>query len=337
MNERISFIDFAKGFSIFAIIIYHYCLPLDYGWFFKQVISFGGTGIHLFFFLSGFGLGLGRKKPILAFYKRRFIKILLPYYIFITSVYVINIVLPIYPESDLMTYLSHIFLFKMFFGEYISSFGYQLWFISTIVQFYLFFPIMRWINEKFGHHFFIITAFISSLAYIIFISITGHGAMRVWQSFFLSYYWEFALGFLIATNQNPTLFINFKTWQYLLVLTIGLILMGVLSSKFGQTGRLFNDFPALFAFTSFVILVYRVSSKKIFDWLHHFFLSIGSVSYEIYLVHYLFFSIFLLLIKHYQISYSPLHIPFLFLIIWMVSLVFQRFLLRLENKMKNIN
>jgi len=113
--------------------------------------------------------------------------------------------------------------------------------------------------------------------------------------------------------------------------------MGVLSSKFGQTGRLFNDFPALFAFTSFVILVYRVSSKKIFDWLHHFFLSIGSVSYEIYLVHYLFFSIFLLIIKHYQISYSPLHIPFLFLIIWMVSLVFQRFLLRLENKMKNIN
>ncbi len=332
MSERIPFIDFAKGFSIFSIIIYHYCLPFDFGWLFKQIIAFGGTGIHLFFFLSGFGLGLGRKTSALTFYKRRFIKILLPYYIFVTIVFLINLVLPVYPDSGLKTWLSHIFLYKMFSNDLIISFGYQLWFISTIIQFYLFFPIIRWIKEKTGNRNFAIIAVLVSSFYIVFITFIGHNSDRAWNSFFLAFFWEFVLGFLLANSQKPKWFLDLKTWQYVVTLFLGLAFMGILNKLFGQTGRLFNDFPALFAFISLVVLVYRISNYHSFKWLESFFLNIGKVSFEIYLVHYFFFSLLFLLLNQNKITYFPYFVPILFLFVWVLAIGFQRLTKSLENR-----
>ena len=332
MNERMPFIDFAKGFSIFSIIMYHYCLPLDFGWLFKQIISFGGTGIHLFFFLSGFGLGLGRKTPLLAFYKRRFLKILLPYYVFVTIVFLINLVFPVYPGSGLKTWLSHIFLYKMFSNELIISFGFQLWFISTIIQFYLFFPIMRWIKEKTGVLNFAIIAILVSFFYIVVITFIGRNPERAWNSFFLAFFWEFGLGFLLANSQKPKWFLNLKTWQYIVALFFGVAFMGILNNLFGQTGRLFNDFPALFAFISFVVLVYRICNYRSFKWLESFFLAIGKVSFDIYLVHYFFFSVLFLFLNQYKIAYSPYFVPLLFLFVYTVALGFRWLTKRIENK-----
>lgn len=81
MNQRrIEYIDFAKGFAILSIVIFHYCQPyLSGAW--AKAIMIGGTGVHLFFVLSGFGLGLSSQmSSILGFYKKRFSKILIPYY-----------------------------------------------------------------------------------------------------------------------------------------------------------------------------------------------------------------------------------------------------------------
>ncbi len=36
-----------------------------------------------------------------------------------------------------------LFLYKMFDNDLIGTYGYQLWFISTIIQFYLLFPLIR--------------------------------------------------------------------------------------------------------------------------------------------------------------------------------------------------
>jgi len=334
MNERIPFIDFAKGFSIFAIIIYHYCLPLDFGWLFQQMISFGGTGIHLFFFLSGFGLGLGRKTSLLVFYKRRFIKILLPYYIFVTLVFLINLVHPVYHESGVMTWLSHIFLYKMFSNDLIISFGYQLWFISTIIQFYLFFPIMRWMKEKAGNLNFILIAFLVSSFYIVFITFIGHNSDRDWNSFFLTFFWEFAIGFFLANSKKPQWFLNLKTWHYIVALFLGVAFMGILNRLFGQTGRLFNDFPALFAFISLVAIVYRISNFRSFKWVKNFFMSIAKVSFEIYLVHYYLFSLLFLFLIQVKINYTWYFVPIVFLFVWMVALGFRWLIKSIEQKIK---
>lgn len=42
-------------------------------------------------------------------------------------------------ESRMGALFSHIFLYKMFVSDYEMSFGGQLWFISTIIQFYIVF------------------------------------------------------------------------------------------------------------------------------------------------------------------------------------------------------
>ncbi|MBK8194736.1 MAG: acyltransferase family protein [Lewinellaceae bacterium] len=60
MNSRgrITYIDFARGYAIFTIVCYHGLQRADLPGLWQKAIVFGGTGVHLFFLLSGFGLGL---------------------------------------------------------------------------------------------------------------------------------------------------------------------------------------------------------------------------------------------------------------------------------------
>ena len=70
IQGRINFIDFAKAWAILGVALYHYMMPLNSQKWFQLAIIFGGTGIHLFFFLSGYGLGLSRPlSPLLFFIK----------------------------------------------------------------------------------------------------------------------------------------------------------------------------------------------------------------------------------------------------------------------------
>ncbi|HBC2778135.1 TPA: acyltransferase family protein [Enterococcus faecium] len=90
----------------------------------KKAISIGDTGVHIFFFCSGFGLYLSYlKKPITLgeFLQKRFIKIYIPYIIVIT----VSVLLP-YMTQDLnaaKVYLSHVLLFKIFLPVYEESLG----------------------------------------------------------------------------------------------------------------------------------------------------------------------------------------------------------------------
>lgn len=114
-QSRVDFIDFAKAWAILGVALYHYMMPLNSQKWFQLAITFGGTGIHLFFFLSGYGLGLSRPLTPFLFYKRRFVRILAPYFLFVTAVFLLNLWLPIYPSQGWKHYLSHVLLYKMFF------------------------------------------------------------------------------------------------------------------------------------------------------------------------------------------------------------------------------
>lgn len=139
MNKRrIEFLDFAKGFAILSIAIFHYSQPYTTGlW--SKAIMIGGTGVHLFFILSGFGLGLSSTKlSFTTFYLKRFSKILIPYYFAIALICIINEGYQLYDKNTLYAIGGHFFLYKMFDEKIIGSYGYHFWFISTIVQFYIF-------------------------------------------------------------------------------------------------------------------------------------------------------------------------------------------------------
>ena len=67
-----------------------------------RMINFGGTGVHTFIFVSGFGLYLSHLRhplPFGAFLKKRFSKIYVPYIIIVTVSAVISLFIPVFTNS----------------------------------------------------------------------------------------------------------------------------------------------------------------------------------------------------------------------------------------------
>lgn len=150
-NKRLPVIDFLRGYSIFTIVLMHlvqsYTLP---SWMMK-VASFGGAGVHVFILCSGFGLYLSYlNKPLSYrdFLWKRFGRIYWP----MAIVCIVTALWMLYQGKEvLIPLLGNLLLFKMFVPSLESSMGYQMWFISTIIQFYLVWPLfVKLINIKTG-------------------------------------------------------------------------------------------------------------------------------------------------------------------------------------------
>lgn len=193
MKNKIELIDFLRGFSIFTIVMMHLCQHYTEGVFHK-VLSFGGAGVHVFILCSGLGLYLSYlKKPTgyIEFLKRRFSKVWIPYAI-VVLLWGLWL-LASKEEFPLREVTSHLLLFKMFSTELDTSLCYPYWFISTIVQFYLAWPLIVRMY-KVG----VILALVISLSWSTVVGMLGFEEERPWGSFFLQYLWEFCLGMWIA-------------------------------------------------------------------------------------------------------------------------------------------
>ena len=246
--------------------------------------------MHLFFFLSGFGLGLSSSKmEAFTFYKKRFHKILIPYYVTIFTIYFLSIIHPIYNNNSLYALGGHLFLYKMFDEKIMGSFGYHFWFISTIVQFYIAFPLIIKLKNKTTSNKFIIISTIISLIYCIAITSFNLSHLRIYNNFFLQYLWEFNIGILLAG-----IYINNgkKIWDQssgiLAIIAIsGIGIMVFMAIKGGRLGRTFNDIPASIGYFSLTAFAYSICSKtpKLINSISY----IGRLSYELYLTHMLVF------------------------------------------------
>jgi peptidoglycan/LPS O-acetylase OafA/YrhL len=289
INRRIEFLDFAKGFAILSIVLFHYSQPYTSGlW--SKAIMIGGMGVHLFFILSGFGLGLSSTKLSFAtFYKKRFTKILIPYYVTILLIAFINEVYPIYGRNSLYAIGGHLFLYKMFDEQIMGNFGYHFWFISTIVQFYIVFPLILSIRKKLSLNHFLLVSFFISFIYWVIISALELSNLRIFNSFFLQYLWEFNLGIILAASylRDGKCFWDNSINLLAPVSIIGLSIMAIMALKGGRLGQTFNDLPASVGYTCFVASTYIVLAKL--KPIRSFLAYIGQISYELYLLHMLSF------------------------------------------------
>lgn len=285
INRRIEFLDFAKGFAIFTIVFYHYLSTSATG-LMSEMIMLGGTGAHMFIILSGFGLTLySSSYSPLQFYKRRFYKILLPYYFFVTFLFGINQFYPLFPNTGMYAYLGHIFAYKMFDNAIIGSYGSHLWFISVIIQFYLAFPFLVRLKARIGDKYFVILTSSLSVIYWVGIVFLGLAHLRAFNSFFLQYLWEFSIAMVLADLYQKK---NYQFWDQkistlLLIIVPGIGLMGLIAVYGGTVGRALNDIFAVSGYTALVALAYAATKKT--KLLVRFFTFIGCISYELYLTH----------------------------------------------------
>lgn len=282
-------VDYAKGFSILAIVMYHLIYYfLNVPNLIKIGANFGGAGVHVFLMCSGFGLYYSYLKHPLTFTEfitKRFKKIYIPYIVIILISFLIPVM---YVEKDrLLALLSHIFLFKMFIPRFDNSFGVQMWFISTIIQFYLIFLPLCQMKEKIGNKRFIILSITISLVWAVLVSIIGKSDIRVWNSFFAQYLWEFSIGMLLGEyfKNNQKEFITQINYIFLISTFFASFIIYAFMALKGGPLKVFNDVFSAMAFGSFLVIMYKLNFfKSIFFWINKF-------SYELYLIHMLVFTI----------------------------------------------
>lgn len=287
MPGRLEFIDFAKGLAILGIVVFHFLRGHFQGWA-GLAVTAGGSGVHLFLILSGFGLGLsGKGLPgPLAFYRRRAGKILVPYIISITLVFMVNQWVSIYPGRGWYDYLGHVLLFKMFDETIVNSFGGHFWFLSTLVQFYLAYPLLAAAQNRMQPMVFFLAALAVSLAYGTCVAAFGKAGLKVYNGFFLLYLWEFCAGMALARRFRETgeAFWRLPVKHLAAGGAAAMAVTAFLAMKAGPIGKLFNDFPSAVWISCFAAAAYSVLDTRARA-LKRAVLSIGNVSYELYLTH----------------------------------------------------
>jgi len=333
-KERLDFIDFAKGFAILSIVVFHFSQPYVSGiW--EKAIMIGGSGAHLFFVLSGFGLGLSTKVNASKFYKKRFIKILIPYYIVIVAIYIINMIFPFYKDATLYALFGHLFFYKMFDESIMVSFGYHFWFLSTIIQFYIVFPFLVSLRDRMNSLGFIVITLLISVSYWLTITYFNLADERIYNSFFLQFLWEFSAGMVLAKLYKEK---NKRIWlqSNLVLISVaigGILLMALMALKGGRIGQTFNDIPASIGYASLAAFIFSVSSSIIKP-LKQFLIYIGHISYELYLVHmiiYLLLNSMIIEILHIKSNIFISLLVILPLTIWFSSYVHKWFKLLMSN------
>lgn len=304
MLKKIEAIDFLKGYAMLSIVIYHLGQAMVLPPMLARMIDFGGTGVHTFIFVSGFGLYLSHLRKPLAFpqfMKKRFTKIYIPYIIVVLASAFISLFIPIYTNSA-YAFFGHVFLYKMFDDSIMSSYGYQLWFISTIIQLYFLFPFLVRLRVRVKDWVFVLIGLAISIGWGIFVVATRRAGLRIYNGAGFLYLWEFMLGMLLAEKFYVK---GYAFWKMKIVYLVLLSVAGIggyvgMAVMFGAYGRLLNDVPALIGYTCLSLLVYRCSLA----FLNSFVLWAGKISYPLYLVHVLLLLLVLRGVQYYGGSFS---------------------------------
>lgn len=121
------------GVACFWIMLHHNFIHWTF-WFkpLQLLFAFGGCGVDIFLLLSGIGLyqSWSRKPSLFSFYKRRFLRLYIPYLL---------IGLPFWIWYDLIVKKGS-FFFDLFFLSFFQG-EHTFWFIPAITVFYILFPV----------------------------------------------------------------------------------------------------------------------------------------------------------------------------------------------------
>ena len=177
-------------------------------------------------------------------------------------------------------------------------------FISTIIQFYLVWPLIVRLVKNRGGYF---VALAISLSWSTIVGIFGYEEMRPWGSFFLQYLWEFCLGMWIADkifNRDEIGKIaispgQWKWWWLLCSAAIGMGLTGLMAWN-GGVLKLYNDIPSLVGYLAVLLIIYKAGIRIV----NSFFIWASKFSYELYLVHSLVFVV----LEFCLMDYIPLYL-----------------------------
>lgn len=217
LDNRIIYLDFLRFIGLFVVFTFHFMIDINYNrmFDFNFVLSniyerpnfvIGMVAMIFFFLASGSSLYLSAEKEknfdIINFYKKRFIKILIPFYISYLIYFIYKII--IYNENILFNGTPFYMIFLTIFGmdEYFNALGFDTfslgigeWYLGCIILCYLIFPLLYFLIKKYKK----ITTILFIL-YFVFIAgiITNNTIIEPHENFFIHIF-NFYMGMYLVS------------------------------------------------------------------------------------------------------------------------------------------
>lgn len=133
-----------KGLGILTVVFAHFAyMKVTNAEFLFPLSIIAGVGVDLFLFMSGYGLSVGMlKKPMKAvdFYKKRVIKIFIPFWIALIIMFIADAIF-------MDKYYSFTYILSSMLGYFPTADGFgdvnsPFWYITWMIMFYLLFPLV---------------------------------------------------------------------------------------------------------------------------------------------------------------------------------------------------
>lgn len=335
MRERFLLVEYMRGAAIFTIVLMT-LVQNDLTGSLHKAASFGGSGIHVLILLLGFSLYMKRLiRPLGygAFLLRRFLPTYVLYAVAV-AMWAIWMYLTSGPESvDMEHVKAHLLLYKMFDSELCVSLCSQYWFVSTIIQFYLLWPLivrLAQVGEK-GHVSWLGPLIALGISFVWWITVwcLDYDNMRPWCSCCLQYLWEFVLGMWLAQKYYDgnwyarELLKGDLRHSFLVLCAIVGMVVTVFMTWYNEW-KLFNDVPSLLGYGSVLLLMY--DSPMRYSRIKRFFIWSSGFWWELYLS----FSLSYTVVAHYVCGWAPVWVywivalPFAYGVAWLYHIVTMR-------------
>ena len=284
-----------RGIASILVVLYH--MTTNFSETFHQsflfnIFNFGGSGVDIFFVLSGFIIAYANKDYVanpsktVTFLKRRFVRIYPIYWIIITGFLLVQFAFPLYYKSHFDLGVANFLNTYLLLPDHIMINGVS-WSLTNELFFYLLFTVAILIPVK-KYSLLLLVAYFILLIIFSFTNINISGGKGYGGLIFFPMNIEFLLGvFIVLIIEQISL-----KWVWPLLLTGSLLfLAGAYIFNHG-----INIIPAganyvlnrvvLFGIPSFLIILAVVKMelhrtvrvKKVF-------LYLGDASYSLYLVH----------------------------------------------------
>jgi hypothetical protein len=261
----------------------------------KYIAFFGSSLLHIFFFLSGYGLTQKYihfgKFPWKKYFINRFSMIVVPYWILLLVTFIlIEILHAINPAVFTFNYNVTDLFYNIVLINVLNKSALQLnptlYFMHAICGLYIAFPFLLNILKQRSLIFFLLTsAILSYLARYIWL-ILGFEISRE-SSIFIIYILEFAVGMAfsrIPENRLNIIKSDSINFFYLIVVLLGYTISYALKIKYAIMGNLHDIFTYLGS-VAFGILSYQVLRCLKLGKIEKFFAYIGTLAFIIFLIH----------------------------------------------------
>ena len=271
-NKDIS-ICYLRCVSMFFIILCHIVSNSSTA-IISMTSQFFNVGVSIFFFISGYLFGKkGVNCTVKEFYKRRYWRVFFTYHIFLLILFILYLILN--QEIIFVRWLSYVFCIQTIVQSNILGAG-HLWFLTVIMICYLVTPFLNNFRSSKNMGLVILTSFMISIIIAFTIKEGLGGNLTGMTTYFIGYY----VGMIDY---------KYSKKSYILAtvfIVISVILRLIFKYTFDGT-ILYNVILTfitqnIFAISIFVIFKnLDLKENKLITF-------IDSISYEIYLVHYMF-------------------------------------------------